>query len=48
MGILKIEECTVSAMFGVQLKVWNKAKDLMPILDLNETMDQLAMANIMH
>ena len=33
------------AMCGVQLKERKKSTDLMPMLGLNETMDQLAMAN---
>ena len=32
------------AMYGVQLKDRKRLKDLMLILDLNETMDLLAMA----
>ena len=35
----------VRAMYGVQLKYRKRSKDLMFMLGLNETIDQLAMAN---
>ena len=38
----------VRAMFGVQLKDRKRYTDLMFILGLNETMDQLAMASSVH
>ena len=46
MGILqRTERSMVRAMFGIQLKDRKRSKDLMLMLDLNETMDNLAMAN---
>ena len=38
----------VRAMCGVQLKDRKKSMDLMHMLGLNETIDQLAMANSVH
>ena len=38
----------VSVMCGVQLKDRQRVKKWMLILGLNETMDQLAMADIVH
>ena len=35
----------VRVMYGVQLKYRKRSKDLMLMLVMNETMDQLAMAN---
>ena len=46
MGILqRTERSMVSVMCGVQLKDRKKSTDLMFMLSLNETIDQLAMAN---
>ena len=45
MGILQqIERSVITAMCGIQLK--ERAKNLMLMLGLNETMEMLAMANI--
>ena len=38
----------VRAICGVQLKYCKRAKDLMLILGLNETIDQLAGVNSLH
>ena len=38
----------VRAMCGVQIKDRKRSMDLMFMLDLNETIDQLAMANSVH
>ena len=49
MGILqRSERSMVIAMCGVQRKDLKKSKDSMLMLDLNETIDQLAMANSVH
>ena len=49
MGILRrTERSMVRAMCGVQLKDRKRSKDLMLMLGLNETIDQLAMANSAH
>ena len=46
MGILLRKKiCMVRAMCGVQLKVRKRSTDLVLMLGLNETIDQLAMAN---
>ena len=46
MGILRrTERSIVRAMCGVQLKVKKISMDLMLLLGLNETIDQLAIAN---
>ena len=46
MGILRrTERSIVRAMCGVQFKDRKRSTDLMFILGLNETIDQLAMAN---
>ena len=46
MGILRIiERSMVRAMCGAQLKDRETSKDLMLILGLNKTIDQMAMAN---
>ena len=42
------ERSTVRAMCGVQLKNRKISKDLMLMLGLNESIDQLAMANSVH
>ena len=38
----------VRAMYGVQLKDRKRSKDFILMLGLNETIDQLAMANSVH
>ena len=38
----------VRAMCGVQLNTKKRSMELMPMLDLNETIDQLAMVNSVH
>ena len=49
MGILqRTERSMVRAMCGVQLKDRKISKDLMFMLGLTETIDQLAMANNVH
>ena len=48
MGILRSEISVVRAMCGVQLKDRNRAKDLMLMLGLDETIDQLTLANSEH
>ena len=45
MGILRTERSMVRAMYGVQLKDRKRSKDLMFMLGLMETMEQLPMAN---
>ena len=46
MGILRrTERSMVRAMYGVQLKDRKRSTDLMLMLDLNETIDQLATTN---
>ena len=46
MGILqRAERSMVRAMFDVQLKDRKRSTDLMIMLGMNETIDQLAMAN---
>ena len=40
--------CISAAMCGVQLKDRKRGKDLMLMLSLNKTMDQLTMANSIH
>ena len=45
MGILWTERSIVGAMCGVQLKDRKRFMDLMFMLGLNETIDQLAIAN---
>ena len=45
MGILRTEISMVRAMCGVQLKERKTCMDLMLMLGLNETIDELAMAN---
>ena len=46
MGILqRIERSRMSAIYGIQLKDRKKSMDLMFMLGVNETIDQLAMAN---
>ena len=44
----KIERSMERILFGVQHKDRKKSKDFMPMLGLNETIDQLAMANSVH
>ena len=49
LGILqRIERSMVRAMFGVQLNNRKRSTDVMFMLGLNETIDQLAMANSVH
>ena len=49
MGILRrTEKSMVRAMCGVQLKDRERSTDLMFMLGLKETMDQLTMANSVH
>ena len=49
MGILRrTERSVMRAMCGVQLKDRKRSTDLMFMLSLNETIDQLAMANSVH
>ena len=49
MGILgRTERFTVRALCGLQVKDRKRAEDLMLMLDLNETIDQLATTNGMH
>ena len=43
--ILKTERSMVRAMCGVQLKDRKRSTDLMSMLSLKETVDQLSMAN---
>ena len=45
MGILRTERSMVKAMCGVQLNNRKRSKDLMLMLGLNVTIDQLAMSN---
>ena len=45
---LRIERSLVRAMCGVHLKDRKTSKDLMLMVGLNETIDQLAMANSVH
>ena len=42
------ERSTVRALCGIQLKDRKRANDLIKMMDLNETIDQLAMANSLH
>ena len=44
----RIEGSMVRAMCGLQLKDRNGSRDLMLMLGLNETIDQLAMTNNVH
>ena len=44
----KDRKSMVRAMCGVQLKARKRSTDLMLMLGLNETIDQLAMANSVH
>ena len=49
MGILqRTERSIVRAVCGVQLKDRKRSKDFMLMLGMNETIDQLAMANSVH
>ena len=49
MGILRrTKRSLVRAIYGIQLKDRKRSKNLMLMLRLNETMDQLAMANSVH
>ena len=49
MGILRrTERSTVRAMCVIQPKVRKRAKDMMLMLGLSETIDQLAIANSVH
>ena len=47
-NLQRTERSMMRAICGVQLKDRNRSKDLMLMLDLNETIDQLAMANSVH
>ena len=48
-GILqRTESAMVRNMCGVKLMDWKLIKDLMQMLDLNETIEQLAKANSVH
>ena len=44
-NLLRTEKSMVRAMCGVQLKERKRSTNLMFILDMNETIDQLAIAN---
>ena len=48
MGILRTGRCVVRTMCGVQLRDRKRDKDLMLMLYMNESMNQMSMANCVY